>query len=162
MTTDRRTLLKGFAAAAASMTIVSTPALARTRKSPPSDAVGLLYDATKCVGCKACVVACKDANKMPADTRASKLYDAPDGLNEFTKERHPALRLRLVREEAVHALRRPRVRRRLHARRAAQRKVRHRQLGRGPLRRLPLLLDGLRLQRPEVRVEQGRAEARQV
>src|ERR1044071_632972 len=79
---NRRTMLKGIAA---SMAVVSTPALARERKKVPSDAVGLLYDATKCVGCKACVVACKDANKMPADTRASKLYDAPDGLNEFTK-----------------------------------------------------------------------------
>jgi Fe-S-cluster-containing dehydrogenase component len=85
MATDRRTLLKGIAATAASMTIVSTPALARSRKTAPSDAVGLLYDATKCVGCKACVVACKDSAKLPADTRASKLYDAPDGLNEYTK-----------------------------------------------------------------------------
>lgn len=87
MATDRRTLLKGFAAtaAAATMTVVSTPALARDRKSAPSDAVGLLYDATKCVGCKACVVACKDAAGLPADRRASKLYDAPEGLNEFTK-----------------------------------------------------------------------------
>src|SRR6266513_136266 len=85
MATDRRTLLKGFAAAAASMTVVSTPALARSRKTAPSDAVGLLYDATKCVGCKACVVACKESAGLPADTRASKLYDAPEGLNEFTK-----------------------------------------------------------------------------
>src|ERR1043166_1033119 len=85
MATDRRTLLKGIAATAASMTIVSTPALARSRKTAPSDAVGLLYDATKCVGCKACVVACKENAQLPADTRASKLYDAPEGLNEFTK-----------------------------------------------------------------------------
>jgi Fe-S-cluster-containing dehydrogenase component len=85
MATDRRALLKGFAAAAASMTVVSTPALARSRKTAPSDAVGLLYDATKCVGCKACVVACKESAGLPADTRASKLYDAPEGLNEFTK-----------------------------------------------------------------------------
>ena len=85
MTTYRRTLLKGIAAAAASMTVISTPALARSRKTAPSDAVGLLYDATKCVGCKACVVACKESAGLPADTRASKLYDAPEGLNEFTK-----------------------------------------------------------------------------
>src|SRR6185369_8765815 len=87
MATDRRTLLKGFAAtaAAATMTVVSTPALARERKAAPSDAVGLLYDATKCVGCKACVVACKDAAGLPADRRASKLYDAPEGINELTK-----------------------------------------------------------------------------
>jgi Fe-S-cluster-containing dehydrogenase component len=79
---NRRTILKGIAA---SMAVVSTPALARERKKTPSDAVGLLYDATKCVGCKACVVACKENAQLPADTRASKLYDAPEGLNEFTK-----------------------------------------------------------------------------
>jgi len=85
MTTDRRSLLKGFAAAAATMTVVSTPAAARERKKAPSDAVGLLYDATKCVGCKACVVKCKEINALQADRRADKLYDAPEGLNEYTK-----------------------------------------------------------------------------
>lgn len=85
MSTDRRTLLKGIAAAAATMTVVSTPGMARERKKVPADAIGLLYDSTKCVGCKACTVACKDANKLKADTRASKLYDAPDGLNDRAK-----------------------------------------------------------------------------
>src|ERR1043165_2465857 len=85
MNSDRRTLLKGIAAAAASMTVVSTPALARARKTAPSDAVGPLYDPTKRVGCQARVARCKENASLPADTRASKLYDAPEGLNEFTK-----------------------------------------------------------------------------
>src|ERR1051326_7825137 len=52
-----------------------------------SDAVGLLYDTTRCVGCKACVVACKEANEMPPDVDGygGGLYDAPEGLNEYTK-----------------------------------------------------------------------------
>jgi Fe-S-cluster-containing dehydrogenase component len=33
----------------------------------PPQAVGMLYDSTLCIGCKACVAACKAANKMPAD-----------------------------------------------------------------------------------------------
>ena len=82
MKTDRRSLLKGIAAAAA---VSATPALARERKSARPDAVGLLYDATKCIGCKSCVVACKEEAGLPADTRSNKLYDAPDGLNEYTK-----------------------------------------------------------------------------
>lgn len=85
MATDRRSLLKGFAAAAATMTVVSAPAMARERKTAGTDAVGLLYDATKCIGCKACVAKCKEVNKLEADRRADKLYDAPEGLNEYTK-----------------------------------------------------------------------------
>lgn len=86
METDRRSLLKGLAAAA-TMTVVSTPAQAREKKVAPSDAVGLLYDATKCIGCKACVVKCKEAGDLPADveTYGDGLYDAPIGLNENTR-----------------------------------------------------------------------------
>lgn len=84
MRTDRRSLLKGIAAVAA---VSATPitALARPRKTARPDAVGMLYDATKCIGCKSCVVACKEEAGLPADTRGNKLYDAPDGLNEYTK-----------------------------------------------------------------------------
>ena len=48
---------------------------------------GILYDATLCIGCKACVVACKDANNMPPDTSGygRGLYDSPDSLNQYTK-----------------------------------------------------------------------------
>ena len=83
---DRRSLLKGLAAAT-TLTVLPGPAEARERRTAPSDAVGLLYDTTRCIGCKACVVACKDANDMPADTDGygAGLYDAPEGLNEYTR-----------------------------------------------------------------------------
>ncbi|MGH9141959.1 MAG: hydrogenase 2 operon protein HybA [Thermoanaerobaculia bacterium] len=86
MNTDRRGFFKGIAAAA-TLTVVPSAAAARAKKVPPSDAVGLLYDTTKCIGCKACVVACKEANGMPADTDGygHGLYDAPDSLNQYTK-----------------------------------------------------------------------------
>src|SRR5512140_1854670 len=86
MATDRRTLLKSLAAAA-TLTVVSPRSEAAEARKAPSDAVGLLYDATRCVGCKACVAACKDAQKMTADVDGygGGLYDAPEGLNEFTK-----------------------------------------------------------------------------
>jgi Fe-S-cluster-containing dehydrogenase component len=86
MTTDRRTFFKGIAAAA-TMSVVSTTADARPRKAPPPDAVGLLYDATECIGCKACVAKCKEIAELPADTRdyGGGLYDAPTSLNEYTK-----------------------------------------------------------------------------
>lgn len=85
MKTDRRNFFKGIATVAA-MTVVPAAA-AREKKRVPADAVGLLYDATKCIGCKACVVACKEANGLPADTHGygGGLYDAPEGLNQYTK-----------------------------------------------------------------------------
>lgn len=84
--TDRRTLLKTVAAGAAA-TALPQAAHARARKLPPPEAEGLLYDTTKCIGCKACMAACKVANDLPADTSTygDGLYDAPDGLNEYTK-----------------------------------------------------------------------------
>jgi len=54
---------------------------------PPADAVGLLYDATLCIGCKTCTVACRDANGLAADTTGSadRLYQAPVDLSARAK-----------------------------------------------------------------------------
>lgn len=86
METNRRSFFKG-AAAAATLTVIPAKAEAREKRVAPADAVGLLYDTTLCVGCRACVVACKEANEMPPDVDGygGGLYDAPEGLNEFTK-----------------------------------------------------------------------------
>jgi Fe-S-cluster-containing dehydrogenase component len=85
MARSRRSVLTGLAAAGAA-TAAPAVAEARARKQPPADAVGLLYDTTLCVGCKACVVACADANGLPRDTGASGgLYQAPGDLNARTK-----------------------------------------------------------------------------
>jgi len=85
MSVDRRSFLKAAAAAGATAALVEKTASARVRPLPPPDAVGLLYDATKCIGCKACVVACKDANGMPAERSADGLYDAPTDLSGSTR-----------------------------------------------------------------------------
>lgn len=86
MRTDRRTLLKGLVTAAA-VSAVPVRSEARERRQAPEDAVGMLYDATRCIGCKTCTVACKDRAKLPADTDGygGGLYDAPEGLNQYTK-----------------------------------------------------------------------------
>jgi len=86
MSTDRRGFFKNIAAAA-TLTAIPTAALAREKHKAPADAVGLLYDATKCIGCKACVVKCKEVNNLPADTDGygGGLYDAPNSLNGTTK-----------------------------------------------------------------------------
>jgi Fe-S-cluster-containing dehydrogenase component len=51
----------------------------------PNAAVGLLYDATICIGCKACVSACAEANNTPPDTRGDALHQAPSDLNDVTR-----------------------------------------------------------------------------
>jgi len=86
MNSNRRDFFKGMATAA-TLAVIPTTALARQKVRAQDDAVGLLYDATRCIGCKACVVACKEEAGLPADTRhyGDGLYDAPEGLNEFTK-----------------------------------------------------------------------------
>ncbi|CAK0756747.1 hydrogenase 2 iron-sulfur protein [uncultured Gammaproteobacteria bacterium] len=62
----------------------------RHPKEPPKDAVGLLYDGTLCVGCKACVKACKEANDRPAEISAQQaawnpeLWDSPIDLSAKT------------------------------------------------------------------------------
>lgn len=80
----RRTALKGLLVAGAAVAGVK-PARAVSRAAPP-DAVGLLYDATRCVGCKACMSACQDANGLNPDPGTSgPLYHAPVALGANAK-----------------------------------------------------------------------------
>jgi formate dehydrogenase beta subunit len=83
---SRRAALQTMLAAGA--TVAGTrSANAAVLPVPPADAVGLLYDATLCIGCKACTVACRDANHLPPDTAgiASGLYNAPVDLSARAK-----------------------------------------------------------------------------
>jgi formate dehydrogenase beta subunit len=86
MSISRRTALKGLLAGSAAAAIVPRHASAAV-VSPRPDAVALLYDATLCIGCKTCMVACNEANNLPADTTASpaKLYHAPVDLSARAK-----------------------------------------------------------------------------
>jgi formate dehydrogenase iron-sulfur subunit len=87
MAVDRRTALKGMMAAGAAAFVGEGTLSARERKKPPEDAVGMLYDATLCIGCKTCVVACKEANGLPSDTThlGGGVYDLPNDLSDTTK-----------------------------------------------------------------------------
>jgi Fe-S-cluster-containing dehydrogenase component len=81
---SRRSLLKSIGAAGAAVAAGTRTAFARTRKVAASDAVGMLYDATKCIGCKTCMVACKEANGLPPETQHA-LWEAPVDLSGKTK-----------------------------------------------------------------------------
>ena len=85
---SRRELLKGAAVAGASLAVVGGgSAEAREAVEPGAEAVGMLFDSTRCVGCRACQTACKKANKLPADEVQANggVYDAPTDLNSSTK-----------------------------------------------------------------------------
>jgi Fe-S-cluster-containing dehydrogenase component len=89
MRISRRDLLKGAVAAGAATAAaaISTDAEARAPVPARPQAVGMLFDSTLCVGCRACQQACKVANDLPPDTArtADGVYDAPADLNSSTK-----------------------------------------------------------------------------
>lgn len=84
---SRRTALRSaLLAGAAAVGATSARAQDGEKIEVPPNALGLLYDTTMCIGCKACVVACRDANGLTNDPGASGgLYQAPDDLNAHTK-----------------------------------------------------------------------------
>ncbi|HRF11987.1 MAG: hydrogenase 2 operon protein HybA [Candidatus Accumulibacter phosphatis] len=85
---SRRKFLKGCvnaAGAAVTAGTVSSTVEARDTYQRPPEALGLLYDATLCIGCKACVAACKRANDNPAEfSTADKLWDTPLDTSGYT------------------------------------------------------------------------------
>jgi Fe-S-cluster-containing dehydrogenase component len=86
MNLSRRNALKILAAGGAAAAIADR-AEARESRPAGADDVGMLFDASLCVGCRACQTACKDANALPADREhvPGGLYDAPLDLNGSTK-----------------------------------------------------------------------------
>ncbi|MCF7808763.1 MAG: hydrogenase 2 operon protein HybA [Candidatus Marinimicrobia bacterium] len=90
MQVDRREFFKILSAGAVTMSSIST-VQARTATALPPDAEGVLYDATLCIGCKSCEVACKRNNSMPMDHDSYEkdlgvdgVWDAPKDLNAKT------------------------------------------------------------------------------
>ena len=90
MNLERRDFLKVLSAGALTIGNVST-VLADIRKTLSPDAVGILYDGTICIGCKACESACKTYNDMPPEDGnlekaqgVSQIWDDSYDLSEKT------------------------------------------------------------------------------
>lgn len=86
MKMKRRDLLKGMAGGLA-LAALEGPQIAKASSghelSP--DAVGILYDSTLCVGCNACMAACKQANDMPVESSSPEQFqDDPVDLSSKT------------------------------------------------------------------------------
>lgn len=84
MSMKRRDFLKGALAGGALLTSGGA-AEARGNKTMPPEAVGLLYDSTLCIGCKACVAACKETNGLPPEfSTEEKYWDTPLDISGYT------------------------------------------------------------------------------
>lgn len=96
MAINRRDFLKLSAGSGLLLASDITPGFAASKSMPPQ-AVGILYDATLCIGCKSCMVNCKKYNAMEGGAlyrkergipyeyaSANKLYDAPTSLSDKT------------------------------------------------------------------------------
>jgi len=83
---SRRDFLRTCGGTGLAVAAASSPVEARTPPKVPADAVGMLYDTTLCIGCKACVAACTEANDLVPDTALSGgLWQTPTALNSQTK-----------------------------------------------------------------------------
>jgi formate dehydrogenase iron-sulfur subunit len=83
MQLKRRDFLKLSGAALAGG--IALPQVALRAPASRVGDLGILYDASKCVGCRACQMACKHWNKLPGETTdAQKLYETPLGLSADT------------------------------------------------------------------------------
>jgi len=111
MKLDRRSLLKGLAGAAAAPVAASGVAQARERVEAEPDAAAMLYDSTRCIGCQACVVACREANDLEPVTDegyGDGLYDAPADLScdtlNIIKLRRDGSAAAYVKQQCMHCV----------------------------------------------------------
>jgi Fe-S-cluster-containing dehydrogenase component len=83
---SRRGALRTIAAAGAAAAATGV-AEAREPRRPRDDDAGMLFDATRCVGCRACQTACREANELPYERKQANggEYDAPLDLSGSTK-----------------------------------------------------------------------------
>ena len=72
-------------AGSAGLVTITGTAHAEEVARAPKNAVGMLYDATRCIGCQSCVAACAQANNLAPDVRVDQLHYTAHELNSFTK-----------------------------------------------------------------------------
>ncbi len=104
---DRRNLLKVLFAGGAAAAL---PAAARTGRTAAPDSVGMLFDSTLCIGCKTCVVACREAQGLRPQVKDG-MHDVQTELDGQTKnviklwkdEKNPAA-YAYVKQQCMHCV----------------------------------------------------------
>ncbi len=84
MPISRRDFLKVAGAGLGGVALLSTPMPVSSKSIDAENHVSMLYDATKCVGCRACQTACKERSNLPKETDAQGLYEMPQDLSAYT------------------------------------------------------------------------------
>ncbi len=88
MDISRRKFFKLGAAGGAAICSAAAPVVAHAEHQRPQadpEWYGMLNDTTRCIGCKACQVACKKENALaPDNSLGTDLYDSPRELSENT------------------------------------------------------------------------------
>jgi Fe-S-cluster-containing dehydrogenase component len=101
---SRRALLERAAAAAAAAALPG-PARARDVVEPEPEAVGMLYDSTRCAGCGACTAACKEANGLPWDGEPKELDSATKSVIKTRRLSRPGSALSaFVKRQCMHCV----------------------------------------------------------
>lgn len=81
---SRKEFLKIAGLSLGGAVLASEKVLAAPVDTEPADHVGMLYDATMCVGCNVCSNACRDWNGTEPELDPGGLYDAPTELSADT------------------------------------------------------------------------------
>lgn len=84
MTISRRGFLKLGAAGVGALALPIGIGPAKAEAGDRADSRAMLYDATMCVGCRACSRACKTRAKLPEEADSQGLYEKPAGLSSKT------------------------------------------------------------------------------
>lgn len=83
MPLTRRDFLK-WSGIGLGLSLLEGPRVLSMDVDPAAGGLAILYDPTKCVGCRACQAACKRWNKLPAEPDPQGLYEAPRSLSAKT------------------------------------------------------------------------------
>lgn len=84
MMMNRRKFLKLSGAGLGALLLPTELAQASNTSVVAGDSPSILYDATKCVGCRACQTACKVRSGLPPEPDPTNTYEAPTGLSAYT------------------------------------------------------------------------------
>ena len=84
MSISRRDFLKVAGLAIGGALISTESVTASSGSTDPNEYIAMLYDATICVGCNACTMACRQWNGTDPEPDARLVYDAPSELSADT------------------------------------------------------------------------------
>ena len=115
MNLNRRNLLKiaGAAGAALGATAAGRALASTSTRGAAKDAVGVLVDTTRCVGCRACEAACSEANALAAPEKpgddavfASRRRTSPTSYTVVNKsaEKSPGGEARFAKTQCMHCV----------------------------------------------------------